>query len=108
MQNLKKKINDRMDILQQWMEQDYHMKRPEVVYEHTLTISKFWPVLSEEDKDYIQFIRNNLDKATKNKQPIWGTTELHTSIQTAARNFCRQKYNEPDRKFHPVDVCFVH
>ena len=61
--------------------------------------------IADEEKDYIQFIRNNLDKATKNKQPIWGTTELHTSIQTAARNFCRQKYNEPDRKFHPVDVC---
>ena len=42
-----------MDILQDWMEQDYHMKRPEVVYDHTLTISKFWSVLSEEDREYI-------------------------------------------------------
>ena len=46
MQNLKDKINHRMDILQDWMEQDYHMKKPEVVYDHTLTISKFWSVLS--------------------------------------------------------------
>jgi len=60
---------------------------------------------ADEDKDYIQSIRQNLDKAIANKQPIWGTTELHTSIQTAARNHCRQKYHDKDRKFHPVDVC---
>ena len=50
-----------MDILQNWMEQDYHMKRPEVVYEHTLTISKFWSVLSEEDKDYIQCAQSAIE-----------------------------------------------
>ena len=70
MQNLKKKINDRMDILQQWMEQDYHMKKPEVVYEHTLTISKFWPVLSEEDKDYIQCAQDAIEtKSTISWRP---------------------------------------
>ena len=61
MQNLKDKINQRMDILQNWMEQDYHMKKPEVVYDHTLTISKFWSVLSEEDKDYIQCVQDAIE-----------------------------------------------
>ena len=61
MQNLKDKINERMDILQDWMEQDYHMKRPEVVYDHTLTISKFWSVLSEEDKEYIQCAQDAIE-----------------------------------------------
>ena len=61
--------------------------------------------IANDDQEYIKFVRNNLDKAIKNKQPIWGTTELHTSIQTAGRNYCRQKYNNPDRQFHPVDVC---
>lgn len=60
---------------------------------------------ADNDQEYIRFVRNNLDKAIKNKQPIWGTTELHTSIQTAGRNFCRQKYNDANRSFHPVDVC---
>ena len=50
-----------MDILQNWMEQDYHMKRPEVVYEHTLTISKFWTVLSEEDREYIQCAQDAIE-----------------------------------------------
>ena len=43
-----------MDILQSWMEKNYHLKRPEVVKEHIESISKFWSVLSEEDRDYIQ------------------------------------------------------
>ena len=61
MQNLKDKINQRMDILQSWMEQDYHMKKPEVVYDYTLTISKFWSVLSEEDKEYIQCAQDAIE-----------------------------------------------
>ena len=60
--------------------------------------------IADGDADYIKFLRNNIDKGIMNKQPIWGTTELHTSIQTSGRNYCRKKYNEPDRKFHPVDV----
>ena len=70
MQNLRDKINQRMDILQNLMEQDYHMKRPEVVYEHTLTISKFWSVLSEEDKDYIQCAQDAIEtKSTISWRP---------------------------------------
>ena len=61
--------------------------------------------IADNDKEYIDFVRSNLDKAITNKQPIWGTTELHTSIQTAARNYCRKKYHDKDRKFHAVDVC---
>ena len=60
--------------------------------------------VANDNKEYIDFLRFNLDKAIKNKQPIWGTTELHTSIQTASRNYCRQKYNNPDQPFHPVHV----
>lgn len=58
---LTQKINQRMDILQDWMEQDYHLERPEVVYEHTLSVSKFWSVLSEEDRDYIQGVQFAID-----------------------------------------------
>jgi hypothetical protein len=76
MQDLKKKINDRMDILQDWMEQDYHLKRPDVVYEHTLTVSKFWPVLSEEDRDYIQGVQFAIDtKSNISWRPNADTTE---------------------------------
>jgi hypothetical protein len=46
------------------------MKRPEVVYDHTLTISKFWSVLSEEDKEYIQCAQDAIEtKSTISWRP---------------------------------------
>ena len=59
-----------MDILQAWMEVDYHLRNPEVVYDHSLTISKFWSVLSEEDKEYIQCVQSAIDdKSTISWRP---------------------------------------
>lgn len=76
MQNLRDKINQRMDILQHWMEQDYHMKKPDVVYDHTLTISKFWSILSEEDKEYIQCAQDAIEtKSTISWRPDVSTKE---------------------------------
>ena len=43
-----------MDQLQNWMETNYHINNSKEVYELTKNISKFWSILSEEDKDYIQ------------------------------------------------------
>ena len=57
------------------------------------------------DTDLVERHRKIIDYQSKvNKKPIWGTTELHTSIQTGARNYCRQKSANPQREFHPVDV----
>lgn len=58
---LKTKINQRMDKLQEMMENDYHFQEPDEVYEHTLTVSKFWSVLSEEDRDYIQAAQDAIE-----------------------------------------------
>jgi hypothetical protein len=52
-----RKIKQRMDILQNWMEENYHLKRPEVVEEHIKTVTKFWGVMQDEDKDYIEGCR---------------------------------------------------
>ena len=43
-----------MDQLQNWMESNYHINNSKEVYELTKNISKFWSILSEEDKDYVQ------------------------------------------------------
>jgi len=76
MQDLRKKIDQRMEILQAWMEVDYHMKRPAVVYDHTLRISKFWSVLSEEDKEYIQCAQDAIEtKSNTSWRPNGDTTE---------------------------------
>jgi hypothetical protein len=51
---LRQKIEERMDRLQEAMESNLHLSDPEVVEEMIAGVSKFWEVLSEEDRDYIQ------------------------------------------------------
>ena len=51
-----------MDVLQHWMEANYHLQKPEVVEEHIQTITKFWSVLSDEDKDYIHGVRYAIEE----------------------------------------------
>jgi hypothetical protein len=65
--NLREKIDNRMDQLQSWMESNYHLENSQEVYDHTLTISKFWSVMSEEDREYVQMAQN----ACEEKQ-VWG------------------------------------
>ena len=48
--------------LQNWLESNHHLIKKEEVYELTLNISKFWSVLSEEDREYIQAARYAIDK----------------------------------------------
>ena len=62
MSQIRLKIKQRMDILQDWMEQNYHLKRPEVVEEHIQTVSKFWSALSDEDRDYIHGCRYAIEE----------------------------------------------
>ena len=59
---LRQKIESRMIELQNWMESNHHLINKEEVYELTLNISKFWSVLSEEDREYIQAARYAIDK----------------------------------------------
>jgi len=59
------KIKQRMDQLQKLMESNYHMDNPEEVYELTTSVSKFWSVLSEEDRDYIQAAQHAIEVKTK-------------------------------------------
>ena len=53
--SLRERIDTRLDALQHWMESDYHLERPDEVMQLSLSISKFWSVLSEEDREYVQY-----------------------------------------------------
>lgn len=46
-----------MDRLQFFMESNAHLKNPDQVEEHIKTVAKFWPALSDEDRDYIHHAR---------------------------------------------------
>lgn len=62
---VREKINTRMDELQEMMESNLHLKDPDRVMAHTWTISKFWSVLSEEDKDYVQCAQHAIEEQTE-------------------------------------------
>ena len=47
------KILDRMSKLQEMMESNTHLENPAEVHDMIESISKFWPMIVEEDKDYI-------------------------------------------------------
>lgn len=56
------------------------------------------------DPAYVNEIAANIAFARKIGLKLWTTTELHTSLQTEARNFCRIKHNDPARKPHSTDL----
>lgn len=67
-----------------------------------------WPYINVAEgflePDYVKTMMDNIDKAALNKEQLWGTTELRTSLQTAARQHSRWVHNDPERKFVPSDM----
>jgi len=60
--NIKNKIKLRMDELEHMMDSNFHLNKPDEVSSHISSISKFWSVLSEEDKDYIEGAKYALEE----------------------------------------------
>ena len=60
--DLKEKIQARLDQLEMLMYENYHLKNPDEVYNQTLHISKFWSILSEEDRDFVQGCQHALEE----------------------------------------------
>jgi hypothetical protein len=63
--SLKDKIKSRMDHLQDLMEGQAHIDRPEYTQDVIDSVSKFWSVLNEEDKDYIHCARDAIENKTQ-------------------------------------------
>jgi hypothetical protein len=62
MKNLKEKIQIRLDKIEMLMNEDFHLKNPDEVYDQTLDVSKFWSILSEEDRDFIQGVQSSIEE----------------------------------------------
>ena len=58
---LRQKIKSRLDYIQELMESNYHLEHADEVYDLTLEVSKFWSVLSEEDREYIQVAQDAIE-----------------------------------------------
>ena len=56
------------------------------------------------DEVYLIDLKLSVQDSRLQGKKFYGTTELHTSIQTAARNFCREKYNDSDRSAETTDI----
>lgn len=59
---LRQKIKERLDLLQQMMESNQHLHQGDEVEDLTYEISKFWPVLNDEDRDYIHAVRYAIEE----------------------------------------------
>ena len=59
------KIKVRMDELQEMMESNKHLEKQFEVDNKISSVTKFWSVLSEEDKDYIHACRHALEYQMK-------------------------------------------
>ena len=60
--NLREKIKNRLDQIEMLMHEDFHLKNPEEVMLQTLNVSKFWSILSEEDRDFIQGVQSSIEE----------------------------------------------
>ena len=56
------------------------------------------------DPAYVTWMYENAAYAKSHGFKFYGTTELHTSLQTAARNFCRDKYSDQTRPASNTDI----
>lgn len=58
----KKQITEQMDVLQEMMESNVHLKEPEKVINHIDSISFKWTFISEEDREYIQCAQHAIEE----------------------------------------------
>ena len=61
-EGLREKIQNRLDQIEMLMHKDFHLKNPEEVMLQTLNVSKFWSILSEEDRDFIQGVQSSIEE----------------------------------------------
>ena len=59
--DLREKINHRIDTLQELLENNEHIDKPEAAESLIHRISPFWSILSEEDRDYVQAAQHAIE-----------------------------------------------
>ena len=65
MSNLKEKIKLRLDEIEDLMNGNQHLLDPVSLEEMVSNVSKFWSVLSEEDRDFIDGVRWAIEEKAK-------------------------------------------
>lgn len=65
--SIQDKIHTRMKTLEMQMDNNIHLSAPYSVITTVYSITKFWNVLSEEDRDYVQCAQHAIESKSK-----WG------------------------------------
>lgn len=65
---IKDRIQKRIDVVEFMMKNNIHMIDAKGVMEYLLTVTKFWSVLSEEDRDYLQACQSSIEEQWEWKQ----------------------------------------
>lgn len=63
--SIRNKIDLRMKMLQEQMENNLHLDDSEKVQETIDSVSKFWSAINFEDREYIQLARDALENKIK-------------------------------------------
>jgi len=61
----KAQITQQMDDLQSMMEDNLHLRKPEIIEQALENLTFKWHFISEEDRDYIQGVQHALEEQTK-------------------------------------------
>ena len=61
MSDLRNKINTRLEYLETLLGNQKHLSNPALVVECIESITKFWSILNDEDKDYVEYARFALE-----------------------------------------------
>jgi hypothetical protein len=61
----KAQITEQMDELQSMMEDNLHLRKPEIIEQALENLTFKWHFISEEDRDYIQGVQYALEEQVK-------------------------------------------
>lgn len=70
--NIREKIQERLDELQRMMGSQLHLSNPELVTETLESVTKFWSVLSEEEREFIAAV-----KVSVKTKILWNISSSH-------------------------------
>ena len=59
--SIRNKINNRLDDLEKLMRNQKHISNPDIVIDCIESITKFWSVLNDEEKDFVECVKYAID-----------------------------------------------
>lgn len=65
--SIRDKINERMNVVVSAVNSGSHLTKPNEVLDSIANVAKFWSALSQEDRDYLNAIRDAIEDELEDK-----------------------------------------